>query len=128
MSKEKDQKAKFATATRLQVLVKKQVLNRTPDNVAIHEIVKFLPDPPKDNTASINAVKSNASKKINQAIKDASEAITTCREKAEKDIDYVGQKLTDQHRVAKKAFDVYQKKVLAVVKGTMYEKKIQSIK
>lgn len=135
MSKEKDQKAKFATAVKLQAIVKKQVLNRTPNNVAINEIVKFLPDPQKDNTASINAVKANASRKINQIKKDAKEIISDIKERSDKTIENYKETIATCQEKAKQdlaitdeAFDIYIKKVSTIVKGTEFAKEIQEIK
>lgn len=111
MATKKELTAKYTLATKLQALIKKQVLGRVPVNQAINAIVSILPDPPKgDSTASLNAVKAGASKKFNLFVKETHEAT----EKAIKDADA--------------AFDVYIKKVLAVVKGTEFEKKIQEIK
>ena len=140
METKKEQAAKFTLATQLQALVKKQVLGRIPTNQAINAIVNLLPDPVvKDNTASINAVKANASKKYNLLVEETKKANASAEKKTkltEENSLYAAEnadKATEEAvakaiKNADKAFDVYMKKVLVIVKGTEFEKKIQGIK
>ncbi len=136
----KEQAAKFTLAARLQALVKKQVLGRVPTNQAINAIVKFLPDPVvKDTTASLNAVKANASKEYNKLVIDTDKAIASAENKTKLAVENADKALENSVKAmedavekaienADKAFDVYMEKVLAIVKGTEFEKKIQGIK
>lgn len=145
MATKKELTAKYTLATKLQALIKKQVLGRVPVNQAINAIVSILPDPPKgDSTASLNAVKAGASKKFNLFVKEAQEATKKAVVETEKAIASATLKGLEETTLAVEkavaeakektiqnadaAFDVYIKKVLAVVKGTEFEKKIQEIK